>query len=228
MSSDGGKNWSEHGNIHLTTDDKYFGWAENNIVEVADGRILMIIRGDRLGGVLYWAESKDGGRTWPEFATKSGIPDPGSNATLYGLGGNSVAILHNPNPSHRSPMALWIGFDAMKSWPYRRVLAPESCDGLSPIPLVEADQAALEVSMPSLANDRTSMTIIDVFGTMFTALFFAIPLYVVNFTEEVLGAEIGISVFCWRLGLSGAGIPTWSFRLVTRRTAAAEAVAGTP
>jgi len=129
MSADGGKTWTEHGNIRLTTDDRYFGWAENNLVELADGRIAMIIRGDKLGGVLYYAESTDGGRTWPEFAAKSDIPNPGSKATLYSLGGDNVAILHNPNPSHRSPMALWISMDGMKTWPYRRVLVPESVDG---------------------------------------------------------------------------------------------------
>jgi hypothetical protein len=129
ISRDGGKTWNEHGNIRLTTNDHYFGWAENNIVELSDGCIAMIIRGDGLGGVLYYAESKDGGRTWPEFATKTDIPNPGSKATLYPLGGDNVALLHNPNPKHRSPLALWISFDGMKTWPYRRVLVPESCDG---------------------------------------------------------------------------------------------------
>lgn len=129
MSNDGGRTWQEHGDIRITTDDRYHGWAENNIVELADGRIAMIIRADRLGGVLYYAESKDGGRTWPAFATKTDIPNPGSKATLYSLGGDNVAILHNPNPKHRSPMALWISFDGMKTWPYKRVLQAESCDG---------------------------------------------------------------------------------------------------
>jgi predicted neuraminidase len=129
MSSDGGKTWTEHGSIRITTDDRYHGWAENNIVELADGRIAMIIRADRLGGVLFYAESKDGGQTWPEFATKTDIPNPGSKATLYSLGGDNVAILHNPNPKHRSPMALWISFDGMKTWPYKRVLQAESVDG---------------------------------------------------------------------------------------------------
>jgi hypothetical protein len=157
MSSDGGKTWTEHGNIRLTTNDLYFGWAENNLAELSDGRIAMIIRADRLGGVLYYAESADGGRTWPEFARKTDIPNPGSKATLYNLGPRMVeqkeaketkkanpansslallppvqdafALLHNPNPSHRSPLALWISFDGLKTWPYRRVLVPESSDG---------------------------------------------------------------------------------------------------
>lgn len=129
MSSDGGETWTEHGDIRLTDDPKYRGWAENNIVELSDGRIAMIIRADRLGGVLYYAESTDGGRTWPDMATKTEIPNPGSKATLYPLGGDTVAILHNPNPKHRSPMALWISFDGLKTWPYRRVLVQESVDG---------------------------------------------------------------------------------------------------
>jgi len=129
MSEDGGKTWTEHGSIRLSPNEDYHGWAENNIVELADGRIAMIIRADGLGGVLYFAESTDGGRTWPEFARRTPIPNPGSKATLYSLGGNAVALLHNPNPSHRSPLALWVSFDGMQTWPYQRVPVPESCDG---------------------------------------------------------------------------------------------------
>ena len=129
ISSDGGKTWSENGDIRLTPNDRYFGWAENNLAELSDGRIAMIIRADGLGGMLYRAESRDGGRTWPEFASVTPVPNPGSKATLYPLGGDTVAMLHNPNSKHRSPLALWISFDGMKTWPYQRVLVPESSDG---------------------------------------------------------------------------------------------------
>ena len=74
-------------------------------------------------------------------------------------------------------------------------------------------------SVPSLTNDRTSITIVDVLGTVFAALFFGIPLYAVNFTDEVLGNEFGITVFCWCVALSGIGMLMWSSRLVTRRPA---------
>ncbi len=129
ISSDGGKTWSEHGNIRLTPNSRYFGWAENDLFEHPDGSITMVIRADGLGGMLYKAESKDGGLTWPEFARLTPIPNPGSKTTLYNLGGDTVAILHNPNSKHRSPMALWISFDGMKTWPYQRVLQAESVDG---------------------------------------------------------------------------------------------------
>lgn len=129
MSSDGGQTWTEHGNIRLTPDDRYHGWAENNIVELGRNHIAMIIRADRLGGVLFIAHSKDGGRTWPAYASVTKIPNPGSKATLYALGGNAVALLHNPNSKYRRPLSLWISFDSMKTWPYQRVLRRESCDG---------------------------------------------------------------------------------------------------
>jgi hypothetical protein len=129
ISSDGGKTYTEHGDIRLTPDERYHGWAENSIVELSDGRLLMIIRGDRLGGMLFKAESKDGGQTWPDYASITPIPNPGSKAMLYSLGGDSVALLHNPNSKHRSPMALWISFDGGKTWPYQRVLQLESVDG---------------------------------------------------------------------------------------------------
>ena len=74
---------------------------------------------------------------------------------------------------------------------------------------------------PSLTNDRTSITVIDALGTVFAAVFFGIPLYAVHFTEEVLGSEIGIAVFCWCVGMSGIGILIWSSRLATRRQAPA-------
>lgn len=129
ISSDNGKTWSEHGNIRLTPNSHYFGWAENDLFEHPDGRITMVIRADGLGGMLYKAESKDGGITWPEFASLTSIPNPGSKTTLYNLGGDTVAILHNPNSKRRTPMSLWISFDGMKTWPYQRVLQQESVDG---------------------------------------------------------------------------------------------------
>ena len=129
ISGDGGKTWTEHGNIRLTPNDRYFGWAESNLVELNNGRIGMIIRADGLGGLLFSASSSDGGKTWPEFASVTRVPNPGSKATLYSLGGDTVAMLHNPNSKHRSPLALWISFDGMKTWPYQRVLVPESSDG---------------------------------------------------------------------------------------------------
>ena len=40
MSCDGGLNWTEYGDIHITSDNDYHGWAENAIVELGDWAAL--------------------------------------------------------------------------------------------------------------------------------------------------------------------------------------------
>ena len=122
ISSDGGKTYQIFGWIRISPNDDYRGWAENNVVELQDGSLAMLIRADGLGGVLYRSDSRDGGRTWTD-GYRTDIPNPGTKIALYNLGGGRVAILHNPDPKSRNPLALWISSDGMKTWPYRRVLS---------------------------------------------------------------------------------------------------------
>jgi predicted neuraminidase len=122
VSADNGKTFSLFGDIRLSDDDNYRGFAENTVVELPEDRMVMLIRADKLGGVLFRSDSADGGRTWSR-AAPTDIPNPGSKATLYSLGGQRVALLHNPDPKVRNPLSLWISFDGMKTWPYRRDLA---------------------------------------------------------------------------------------------------------
>ena len=126
ISGDGGKTWKVHGWIRISKDDQFRLWAENNIVELEDGTVSMLIRGEK--GYLYRADSKDGGITWPEYATITDIPNPNSKITLYSLGGDRVALLLNSSSKHRRPLSLWISFDGMKTWPYQRVLVKETFD----------------------------------------------------------------------------------------------------
>lgn len=121
ISRDRCKTFAIHGWVRISEDDQYRGFAENNVVELPGARMSMLIRADRLGGVLFRSDSNDGGESWgPAYPTD--IPNPGSKATLYSLGGETVALLHNPNPKERNPLSLWVSFDGMKSWPYRRDL----------------------------------------------------------------------------------------------------------
>jgi hypothetical protein len=130
ISQDGGKTWSEHGNIRCPIPDNTHLWAEPAIVEPVKDRIVMLIRPVWGGGTfLYKAESNDGGLTWSEVAEVTDIPNPSSKTALFLLAENTVALLHNPNSHHRSPMALWISFDGMKTWAYKRVIVAESVDG---------------------------------------------------------------------------------------------------
>ena len=121
ISNDGGQTYEAHGWIRISDDDEYRGWAEPNVVELADGTLVMMIRADKLGGVLFRADSTDGGKTWSE-AYRTDIPNPGSKVRLLALGENRVALLHNPDPKVRNPLSLWVSFDGMETWPYRRDL----------------------------------------------------------------------------------------------------------
>lgn len=128
ISTDGGESWACHGSVRLSDDATYHAWAEPTIVELSDGTVAMLIRADGKG-CLYRADSTDGGRTWPEFATPTDIPNPGSKATLLAVPDGRIALLHNPSTAGRCPLALWISEDGMQSWAHQQVLVAESLDG---------------------------------------------------------------------------------------------------
>jgi len=130
ISEDGGESWSIHGDVRLNDDPEYHAWAEPALAELSDGRIAMLIRNDRTG-ILYRADSLDGGRTWPQFAEPTDIPNPGSKLTLYQNQAGAIALVHNPKPvpGQRRPLSLWVSDDDMRTWPHQQVLVPESLDG---------------------------------------------------------------------------------------------------
>lgn len=134
ISSDGGKTWTEHGDIKLPPQHgKRTWWAENAIVELKKNHIGMLIRPDSIEGVetfLFRADSHDGGLSWTK-AEETDIPNPSSKVALFRLGENTVALLHNAHHGRavRKDLSLWISFDGMKTWPYKRIVIAESVDG---------------------------------------------------------------------------------------------------
>ena len=127
ISEDGGESWTVSEGVEGAK-----GWAENNVVELSDGRMVMLMRSDG-DGCLLRSDSTDRGRTWsgPE---RTDIPNPGSKFRLHRLSDGRIVLIHNPNPetSHpntrrqaacqRNPLALWVSEDDMESWGHRRVL----------------------------------------------------------------------------------------------------------
>lgn len=122
ISKDDGRTFELYGDIRISADDAYRGFAENTVAELTRNHMVMLIRADKLGGVLFRSDSYDGGRTWTK-AEPTDIPNPGSKVTMYSIGSDAVALLHNPNPRVRHPLSLWVSFDGLKTWPYRRDVA---------------------------------------------------------------------------------------------------------
>ncbi|MCC7494785.1 MAG: exo-alpha-sialidase [Fimbriimonadaceae bacterium] len=126
ISGDGGQTWQQSPRIRGRC------WAEPNVVELSDGRLVMLLRADGTG-CLWRSESGDRGRTWSE-AQRTDLPNPGSKFRLFRLRDGRIVLLHNPNPlthhpnskhyaaCNRNPLALWISADDMQTWGYQRVL----------------------------------------------------------------------------------------------------------
>lgn len=140
-SADQGKSWVAHGGIRLAPTRHRFDWEESNLIELEAGHLVLLTPVARLMATIYRADSNDGGKTWPQQATLYHAPSLGT-ATFFSLGGNAVAMIHNPGPK----LALWISFDGMQTWPYQRILAKTASVGpkeyMSPVHgFVTADRA---------------------------------------------------------------------------------------
>lgn len=126
VSADEGRTWEKSNLVRSRC------WAENNVVELRDGRLVMLNRADGTG-CLWRSESRDRGRTWDE-PRRTDIPNPGSKFRLFRLRDGRICLLHNPNARtehpnskhyaacNRNPLALWISGDDLRTWGYKRVL----------------------------------------------------------------------------------------------------------
>lgn len=117
ISQDGGTTWTDSKRTGPIS-----GWAENNIVELRDERMVMLIRADGKGYLLR-SESRDRGRTWSS-PKPSDIPNPGSKFRLFRLSTGRIVLVHNAcgKPGLRNPLALWASDDDMATWAHQRVI----------------------------------------------------------------------------------------------------------
>ena len=96
------------------------GLLESTVVQLNDGRIVMLMRAE-YGGFLWRSESNDNGRTWSD-AWQTDIPNPTSLAALIRIPDGRIALIHNATGGvvgergKRDPLSIWLSNDEMKSW----------------------------------------------------------------------------------------------------------------
>jgi len=116
-STDQGKTFNRHG--YLTGGTKGH-LIEPRVVELGDGRIVMLIRSQK-EGFLMRSESHDGGETWSPVV-RSDIPNPSAKVNLLKARDGRIFLIHNP-VGHlgavmggRNPISVWVSNDGMQTW----------------------------------------------------------------------------------------------------------------
>lgn len=135
-SDDGGKNWKlgqpapgcrvpdgKGGEISLVN--------EVQMVELADGSVMLNSR--KWGGkaLRKIATSTDGGVTWSKIEEDPALRDPGCMASVFrysfpGNGGRSRILFSGPDSTKRDNGTVHLSYDEGKTWPVKKVLFPGS------------------------------------------------------------------------------------------------------
>ena len=129
ISSDGGRTFDRYKACDLGMINGNFTWSEPTVVELTDGRLVMIMRQDA-SGYLWRCDSEDGGKTWGEVSNTH-IPNPGNKSRLFKLNNGRIALVHTPNNKdvdkkaygYRSPYQIWITEDDMKTWSVKETIS---------------------------------------------------------------------------------------------------------
>jgi len=142
-SNDGGTTWSIG---EFATNPEGFSANETQIVELADGRLMMNVRSV---GNRYLAYSSDGGETWSDLKAQADLPDSGAMGSVirYDLDGKTNVLLHSGATvridRRRYRGAIYASYDSGESWPIHRVYHPGSYDYSSISLLPDGDVGVL-------------------------------------------------------------------------------------
>jgi sialidase-1 len=122
-SDDRGKTW------HLG-DNELPGVNENQVVELADGTLLLNARCASVHGCRIGATSKDGGKSWSALFDVPSLPDPCCQASILRYswadqrGGKSRILFCNPakQKNVRDTGTVRVSYDEAKTWAVAKVI----------------------------------------------------------------------------------------------------------
>ncbi len=126
LSDDNGKTWRQSETELQAPPNSGSGLQEPGIIELRDGRIMMLCRTDQ--GCQYRSYSEDGGVTWSE-AEPTDIMSPCSPATFERIPQTNDILMvwndHSADPAlgqKRTPLVAAISRDEGQTWGYRKVI----------------------------------------------------------------------------------------------------------
>jgi len=120
VSDDNGATWRRGEELRC---DGAAGLQEPGVVELRDGRLLMIIRCSL--GAVYKSYSTDGGLTWSPPVT-TGLAAPVAPATIKRIPSTGdLLLIWNHSPDRRVPLSAAISRDDGETWEHIRDLEPE-------------------------------------------------------------------------------------------------------
>ncbi len=118
-SDDGGGTWKRSESIRP-------GCNESQVVELADGSLMMNMRSYKPRGKRAISTSPDGGETWSEVRWDDQLPEPTCQASILRYttvedGGKNRILFSNPPQSRgRVKLAVKLSYDEGKTWPVAR------------------------------------------------------------------------------------------------------------
>ena len=121
-SDDGGKSWKKSESIHP-------GCNEAQVVELADGTLMMNMRSYKPHGARAISISKDGGATWSKVYTQKDLPEPTCQASILrysaadaGGGKNRLLFANPPQARGRHGITVKLSTDEGKTWDVSRMI----------------------------------------------------------------------------------------------------------
>ncbi len=121
-SDDHGKTWQ------LSENEIGPGVNESQVVELADGSLMVTMRADAVTGYRMGSTSKDGGKTWSAMSEVRELPDTSCQASMLRYswadqpGGKSRILFSNPVKTGRSEGTVRLSYDEGKTWPVAKLI----------------------------------------------------------------------------------------------------------
>lgn len=106
---------------HFIQGKNVWQWPEPTIVELSDGKLLMLLR---VNGAdhLFRSISEDGGKSWSEPEITD-ICNPGNKPKLIKMENGNICLINTPNKGRlltdRHPLCIWVSNDDLRSWYYK-------------------------------------------------------------------------------------------------------------